>query len=48
MFLERQMQKVDNVISGFEEELSKDGTILDQPNTLQSRNQQLQVLHFII
>lgn len=47
MFLEKQMQNVDGILSGFEEQLAKDGTILDQPNALMSRNQQLQVLYFI-
>lgn len=48
MFLEKQMQNVDGIVSGFEEQLAKDGTILDQPNALMSRNQQLQVLYFIM
>nr|XP_046271944.1 envoplakin-like [Scatophagus argus] len=45
MFLEKQMQKVDTIVSGFEEQLAKDGVILDKPDALLSRNQQLQVLH---
>lgn len=44
MFLEQQIQNVEGVVSGFEEQLAKEGSILDQPNTLQNRNQQLQVL----
>ncbi|XP_059203216.1 envoplakin [Centropristis striata] len=44
MFLEKQKKKVDGIISEFEEQLAKDGTILDQPNALASRNQQLQVM----
>ncbi|XP_028267450.1 envoplakin-like [Parambassis ranga] len=44
MFLGKQIQKVDGIISGFEEQLAKDGAILDKPNALQTRNQQLQVL----
>lgn len=47
MFLEKQMRNVDIIVSGFEEELAKDATILDQPNALLSRNKQLQVLYFI-
>lgn len=43
MFLEKQIQKVDGIVSGFEEQLAKDGTILDQPNAFSSRSQQLQV-----
>lgn len=43
IFLEKQIKKVDNIVSGFEDQLAKDGTILDQPNALSSRNQQLQV-----
>ncbi|KAM9346768.1 envoplakin [Symphorus nematophorus] len=44
MFLEKQMKNVDGIVSGFEEQLAKDGAILDQPNALQSRNQQLQAI----
>lgn len=47
MFLEKQMRNVDVIVSGFEEELAKDATILDQPNALLSRSKQLQVLYFI-
>lgn len=46
MFLGKQIQKVDGIVSGFEDQLAKDSTILDQPNALQTRYQQLQVLHF--
>lgn len=48
MFLEKQMQKVDGVLSGFEEQLAKDGVILDKPDALQQRSQQLQVLYFVM
>uniref|UniRef100_A0A3Q3WJ87 Uncharacterized protein n=1 Tax=Mola mola TaxID=94237 RepID=A0A3Q3WJ87_MOLML len=48
MFLERQMQSVDGIISGFEEQLAKDGAILDVPKALQNHNQQLQVLYLTI
>ncbi|KAM7386381.1 hypothetical protein PAMA_009143 [Pampus argenteus] len=44
MFLERQIQNVEGIVSGFEEKLAEDGSILDQQNTLASRNQQLQVM----
>ncbi|XP_056256846.1 envoplakin [Seriola aureovittata] len=44
MFLEKQMHNVEGVVSGFEDQLAKDGTLLHQPNGLQSRNQQLQVM----
>ncbi|KAM9745605.1 envoplakin [Menidia menidia] len=42
MFLEKQIGKVDGVVSGFEEQLAKDRVILDETNTLQSRTQKLQ------
>lgn len=48
MFLEKQAQNVDGMVSGFEQQLAKDGNILDQPNALPSRNQQLQVLYCIM
>ncbi|XP_034749774.1 envoplakin [Etheostoma cragini] len=44
MFLEKQKQTVEDIVSGFEEKLAKDGVILDQPKELPSRNQQLQAL----
>ncbi|XP_044038320.1 envoplakin-like [Siniperca chuatsi] len=44
MFLEKQAQNVEGIVSGFEEQLAKDGAIFDQPNALPSRNQQLQVM----
>nr|XP_057905968.1 envoplakin-like [Doryrhamphus excisus] len=42
MFLERQMQKVDGMVSGLEQQLVKDGSIPDQTNALISRSRQLQ------
>ncbi|XP_054616002.1 envoplakin-like [Dunckerocampus dactyliophorus] len=42
MFLERQMQKVEGTVSGFEQQLVKDGAIPDQTNALMSRSRQLQ------
>ncbi|XP_069557355.1 envoplakin [Brachyistius frenatus] len=44
MFLEKQKQNVEGLVSGFEEELAKDKAILDQPDALQSRNHKLQVI----
>ncbi|KAK9535540.1 hypothetical protein VZT92_007915 [Zoarces viviparus] len=44
MFLEKQKQNVEGFVSGFEDMLAKDGAILDQPNVLPSRNQQLQLM----
>ncbi|CAK6960372.1 envoplakin [Scomber scombrus] len=44
MFLERQMQTVEGIVSGFEEKLAKDGTILDQKNVLPSRKIQFQAM----
>uniref|UniRef100_UPI0037E77371 envoplakin n=1 Tax=Semicossyphus pulcher TaxID=241346 RepID=UPI0037E77371 len=44
MYLERQMKKVDGIVSGYEDQLAKDGAILNQPNAFQSRNQQLQAV----
>ncbi|XP_077590836.1 envoplakin-like [Stigmatopora nigra] len=42
MFLERQMQKVDGLVSGFEQKLAKDGVIPNQANALMSRSRLLQ------
>uniref|UniRef100_A0A3Q3GHN5 Envoplakin-like n=1 Tax=Labrus bergylta TaxID=56723 RepID=A0A3Q3GHN5_9LABR len=44
MYLEKQIKNVDGIVSGYEEQLTKDGAILNQPNALQSRNQQLQAV----
>uniref|UniRef100_A0A3Q4G0D4 Envoplakin-like n=1 Tax=Neolamprologus brichardi TaxID=32507 RepID=A0A3Q4G0D4_NEOBR len=44
MYLEKEIKNVEGVVSGFEKELAEDGTILDQPNSLQSRNQKLQAM----
>lgn len=43
MFLEKQIQNVDGIVSGFEQQLAKDGSIPDQPDALQTRSQQLKV-----
>ncbi|CAJ1075760.1 envoplakin [Xyrichtys novacula] len=44
LYLEKQMKNVDDMVSGYEDQLANDGAILNQPNALQSRNQQLQNL----
>ncbi|XP_051905904.1 envoplakin [Hippocampus zosterae] len=44
MFLERQMRKVEEVVSGFERQLAKDGVIPNQKNALTSRGRHLQDL----
>ena len=43
MFLEKQIQNVESIVSRFEDQLAKDSTIFDQPKVLQNRYQQLQV-----
>ena len=48
MYLEKQIKNVDSIVSGFEEQLVKDGVILDEQKALQNRNQQLQVSCFIM
>ncbi|XP_017272078.1 envoplakin [Kryptolebias marmoratus] len=44
MFLEKQIKKVDSVLSGFEDKLTKDGVILNEENALQSRTHNLQAM----
>lgn len=44
MFLEKQIQNVDRMVSGCEDELVKDGTIINEPNALQNRNKKLQAI----
>ncbi|XP_077412972.1 envoplakin-like [Vanacampus margaritifer] len=44
MFLERQMRKVEGVVSGFEQQMAKDGVIPNKKNALMSRSRQLQDL----
>lgn len=46
MFLEKQIKNVEGTVSGFEEQLAKDGAIPDTPKALQTRSQQLQVAHY--
>ncbi|XP_026989403.1 envoplakin a [Tachysurus fulvidraco] len=42
--LENQIRKVDGIVSGYEKQLSRDGPVLDFPNSLQKRNQEVQNL----
>ncbi|XP_043956476.1 envoplakin isoform X2 [Gambusia affinis] len=42
MFLEKQLEKTEETVSGFEQQLAKDGVILDQPNVLQNRTKKLE------
>ncbi|KAM4635679.1 envoplakin [Polymixia lowei] len=44
MFLEKQIQNVEDIVSGFEDQLVKDGAIPDTPSALQTRSQQLQTM----
>ncbi|XP_038162234.1 envoplakin-like [Cyprinodon tularosa] len=44
MFLEKQLEKTDVTVSWFEQHLTKDGVIPDQPDVLQSRTKKLQNL----
>uniref|UniRef100_A0A667X0S0 Envoplakin b n=1 Tax=Myripristis murdjan TaxID=586833 RepID=A0A667X0S0_9TELE len=44
MFLEKQIKNVEGIVSGFEEQLAKDGAIPDTPKALQTRSQQLQAI----
>lgn len=41
--LENQIRKVDGMVSGFERQASRDGPVLDFPNALQNRIQDIQV-----
>lgn len=43
MFLEKQIKKIDNYVSGFENKLAKDGVILSEEKALQTRINNLQV-----
>ncbi|TKS68814.1 Envoplakin 210 kDa cornified envelope precursor protein [Collichthys lucidus] len=40
--LERQINKVDGLVSGFEKKLSEDGPILDEPHAIQARTEDIQ------
>uniref|UniRef100_A0A3B4A4J5 Uncharacterized protein n=1 Tax=Periophthalmus magnuspinnatus TaxID=409849 RepID=A0A3B4A4J5_9GOBI len=42
LFLEKHMQKVDGIVSGFEEKLAKNGAIQNKPNALPACTQELQ------
>ncbi|KAK2889068.1 hypothetical protein Q8A67_014443 [Cirrhinus molitorella] len=44
MVLERQLQKMDSTISGFEKQLSDDGAIPDKTSAIQTRTQEIQGL----
>ncbi|XP_029014275.1 envoplakin [Betta splendens] len=44
MFLEKQIQSVEGIVSGFEQQLAKDLSIPDQPDALQNRSQELKIL----
>lgn len=44
MFLERQIQHVEDLVSGFEKKLVEDGTILNKPSALENRKQEIQVV----
>lgn len=44
MFLEKQIQKVDGIVSGLENQLIEDRAIPDTPNALHTRSQQLQAI----
>uniref|UniRef100_A0A3B4A4L0 Uncharacterized protein n=1 Tax=Periophthalmus magnuspinnatus TaxID=409849 RepID=A0A3B4A4L0_9GOBI len=44
LFLEKHMQKVDGIVSGFEEKLAKNGAIQNKPNALPACTQELQAL----
>ncbi|XP_008413685.1 envoplakin-like [Poecilia reticulata] len=42
MFLEKQLEKTEVTVSWFEQQLAKDGVILDQPDVLQNRTKKLE------
>ncbi|XP_042337606.1 envoplakin-like [Plectropomus leopardus] len=44
VFLEKRKENVEGIVSGFEEQVAKEAAILDKPNALSSRNQELQAL----
>ncbi|KAM4535188.1 envoplakin-like [Fundulus diaphanus] len=44
MFLEKQLEKADITVSTFEQQLTKDSVILNQPDVLQSRVKKLQTM----
>lgn len=48
MFLERQIQNVEGIVSGCEKQLASDGVIPDKADALQTRNQHLQVSYCFI
>ncbi|XP_016327702.1 envoplakin-like isoform X1 [Sinocyclocheilus anshuiensis] len=44
MFLEKQIKKVDNMLTAFEDQLAADTGILDEPNTIRNHSKQLQTM----
>lgn len=46
MFLEKQTKKVDNMVTGFEDKLSVDAVIVDEPNNINSHSKKLKVKCF--
>ncbi|XP_016108349.1 envoplakin [Sinocyclocheilus grahami] len=44
MFLEKQIKKVDNMLTAFEDQLAADTGILDEPNTIRNHAKQLQTM----
>ncbi len=43
MFLEKQIKKVDNMLTVFEDQLAADIGIVDEPNAIRNHSKQLQV-----
>lgn len=43
MYLEKQIKKVDNFLTAFEDQLAADTGLLDEPNAIRSHSRQLQV-----
>ncbi|KAL0198738.1 hypothetical protein M9458_007278, partial [Cirrhinus mrigala] len=44
MFLEKQIKKVDNLLTAFEDHLAADTGILDEPNAIRNHSKQLQTI----
>lgn len=43
MFLEKQIKKVDNMVSGFEDKLAVDTVLVNESNNINTHSKQLQV-----
>lgn len=43
MYLEKQVKKVDNMVSGFEDQLAVDTVLVNEPNNINTHSKQLQV-----